>query len=249
MSTGADAYKVKDLSKGGGGFAKYRALVYGDLSLGRVIAWEFAMLFFGGVPGALGYALRGFFYRKLIPGCARKVVFGRNVTIRHPGKIRIGEGTVIDDNAVVDAKGDSNRGIEIGRGVFIGRNTIVYCKNGNIRIGDRVNISSNCQVFSSNDLSIGDGTVIGAFCYLLSGGEYDAASPVPFCEQSGTITRGPLTVGANCWLGAHVTVRDGACVGDHCVLAAGAVVVKPVPPDSVAGGVPAQVLKSLKNPA
>ena len=59
-------------------------------------------------------------------------VFGQNVVLRHPHKIRIGDNVVIDDNCLIDAKGDANRGITIGSGVFIGRNTILSCKNGDI---------------------------------------------------------------------------------------------------------------------
>ena len=43
---------------------------------------------------------------------------------------------VIDDNCLIDAKGDTNRGIDIGSGVFIGRNTILSCKNGDIDVED-----------------------------------------------------------------------------------------------------------------
>ena len=101
-------------------------------------------------------------------------------------------------------------------------------------------------VFSSNDLAIGEGTMVGSFSYLLSGGEYDPRSPVPFCRQSGMETKGPLRVGANCWLGAHVTVLDDASsIGDGAVVGAGAVVVSPIPPRSLALGVPAKVRKAL----
>jgi acetyltransferase-like isoleucine patch superfamily enzyme len=55
-----------------------------------------------------------------------------------------------------------------------------------------------------------------------------------------------LTVGANCWLGAGIVVMDAASIGDHCVVAAGAVVTQPVPPDTVVGGVPARVLKTIE---
>jgi acetyltransferase-like isoleucine patch superfamily enzyme len=175
----------------------------------------------------------------------RGVVFGRNVTVRHGRKIEIGDNVIVDDNAVLDAKGDGNRGITIGEGVYIGRNTIVYCKNGDIEIGRAANISANCQVFSSNRLVLGAGTVVGAFTYLLSGGEYDAsARAAPFAEQSGTITRGPLEIGPNCWIAAGVCVLDAASIGERCVIGAGAVVTKPIPPHSVAVGVPARVVTS-----
>jgi acetyltransferase-like isoleucine patch superfamily enzyme len=225
---------------------KYRDIYYGDLSLGRVILNEIIVTLFGGTGGALGLFLRKVFYPSMFAAVGKGVVFGRNLTVRHPQRIRIGTHVILDDNVVIDAKGVDNRGIEIGDNVYIGRNTIIYVKNGNIRIGANVNISSNCQMVSSNDMTIGADTVIGAYTYLLSGGGYDYAPGAPkFAEQNGYITKGPLTVGDNCWFGAGVTVLDAACIGEHCVIAAGAVVTEPVPANSVVGGVPARVIKTI----
>jgi acetyltransferase-like isoleucine patch superfamily enzyme len=242
-----ESFKLKDLSggTGGSGFAAYRRLMYGDAALGRVILCELLTTLFGWVPGALGLFLRSKSYPLMFGRVGPKVVFGQNVTIRHPHKIFIGSGVIVDDNAVLDAKGDTNEGITLGNNVYIGRNSIVYCKNGNITIGNLVNISSNCQVFSSNKLTIGEGTVVGAFSYFLSGGEYDIEDPTPFAMQPGTGSTGELSIGKNCWFGARVTVVDGAGIGDHCVVGAGAVVVDALPADSLAVGIPARVIKSI----
>lgn len=240
-------YKMKEVlsDEGGGAFKQYRRIQYGDTSLAFVLACELVTTLFGWIPGALGLGLRGLFYRFMFVDRRGKVIIGRNVTLRHPRKIRILGKVILDDNSVLDAKGETNEGITLGDGVYIGRNTIVYCKNGDIVLGDRVNFSSNCQVFSSNKLVMGPDTVVGAFTYLLSGGEYDADDPTPFAKQTGMNTKGPLEIGPNCWLAARVTVLDGASVGEHCVLGAGTIVTKPVPPHSVAVGIPAKVVKSL----
>ena len=231
---------------GKSGFRKYRDLYYGDMSLCRVLGIELIMMLAGGARGGVGLALRSKLYRGFFGEIGKKVFFGRNITLRHPHKIRLGSNVIIDDNCVIDAKGESNSGIEIGDNVYIGRNTIIYCKNGDICLGRNVNISSNCEVFSSNKLTIGEDTVIGAYSYLLSGGEYDYGdTDRKFSEQSGMETRGELVVGSNCWLGARVTVLDAAGIGDHCVVGAGAVVTKPIPAESVAVGVPAKVVKAL----
>ena len=231
---------------GRSGFRKYRDICYGNASFARVLRAELVMILCNGTPGALGLWLRSKLYRSMFGAVGRNVVFGRNITLRHTGKIRIGSNVVIDDNCVIDAKGETNAGITIGDGVYIGRNTIVYCKNGDIHIESKVNISSNCQVFSSNRLTIGEDTVIGAYSYFLSGGEYDYRNrDVKFSAQSGMLTKGELRVGANCWIGAGVLVLDGAGIGDHCVIGAGAVVTHPIPADSLAVGVPAKVIRQI----
>ncbi len=240
-------FKTVSSKKGAGGaFRKYRVLNYGDMPLPKMLAAELCFMLCGGMGGALGLFLRSRLYRFFFAAMGRNVFFGRNVLIRHPQRVRIGDGAIIDDNCVIDAKGETNEGISIGNNVFIGRNTIVYCKNGNIRFQDNVNISSNCQFVASNDMTIGEKTVIGAYSYLLSGGGYDFSKGAPpFAEQTGFITGGPLTVGRNCWIGARVTVLDSACLGERCVAAAGAVITKPMPSNVVVGGIPAAIIKEI----
>jgi acetyltransferase-like isoleucine patch superfamily enzyme len=245
----AEEYKVKGILKDPrrSAFRKYRDIYYGDRSLGYVIWAEFLITCFSWIPGIVGLAARAVLYPSLFRRCGRGVAFGRSITLRHAHKITLGNGVVLDDHCVVDAKGESNQGITIEDHVYIGRHSIVYCKNGDILIERQVNISSNCQVFSSNRVTLGRQTVIGAFTYILSGGEYNCRDTTrTFAEQSGMETKGPLSIGPNCWLGAHVVVADAASIGEHCVIGAGAVVVEPIPANSIAVGVPAKVVRSLE---
>ncbi len=246
MNKEASSGKLKSTLHGGGSSAaKYFSLTYGPMPRWKAILMEVTTTLFCGVPGALGLLLRSKLYRPFFGACGRGVVIGRNVTFRHPSKIRLGAGVVLDDNCVVDAKGGAGSGISLGKNVYIGRNTIVYCKGGEIEIDDDVNFSSNCIVFSSNKLSMKPGTMVGAYSYLLSGGEYDYKTGVPFTAQAGMETVGPLEIGAGCWFGARVTVLDGACIGDRCVLGAGAVVTRPLPANSLAVGVPAKMVGTV----
>ncbi|MGQ9661776.1 MAG: acyltransferase [Kiritimatiellia bacterium] len=239
--------KVAEIRSGKSPFREYLRVTYGPLPLAQALWSEIFFCWLGPLSGALGLALRSWFYPRLFASAGRRLLVGRNVTFRHPSKIRFGSGIILDDNCVVDAKGETNEGIWIEDDVFIGRGTIVYCKNGNIRLKKGVNLSSYCTVFSAHSLTVGEGTVIGGYSYLLSGGEYDFGEDArPFSQQDGMKSAGPLEIGANCWLGARVTVLDSACVGDNCVIGAGAVVTKSIPPWSVAVGVPARVVKSVR---
>ncbi len=225
---------------------KYKAIYHGDVSCLRVFRTELATALYANCPGPCGLALRKIFYPSLFKACGKGTIFGKNITLRHPSKISVGANVIVDDGVMLDAKGTSNAGISIGNNAFIGRNTIIYCKNGNIKIGDNVNISSNCTIFSSNDLTIENDVIIGAYSYLLSGGEYDHMSGEKFVDQSGMKSSGPLVIGENTWIGTRATVLDAASIGKHCVIGAGTVCIKPVDPDSVAVGVPAKVVKSIK---
>jgi acetyltransferase-like isoleucine patch superfamily enzyme len=193
------------------------------------------------VPGALGLVLRKRLYPALLGSCGRNVVFGQNVVLRHPHKIHIADNVVVDDNCLLDAKGESNAGIRIGTGVFIGRNTILSCKNGDIEIADGANIGFNCEVFSASRVRVGPRTLLAAYAYLI-GGDHDVSDPtVAVVDQ--TRTSAGIDVGAGVWIGAGVKVLDGVTIGDRAIVGAGAVVRTSVPEAATAVGVPARVLE------
>lgn len=97
---------------------------------------------------------------------------------------------------------------------------------------------------------IGNYCSIGPECVFMTGGEhrYDGLSTYPFrvklglCENE-SITRGPIVVEDDVWLGFRSTVMSGVTIGKGAVVAAGAVVTKDVPPYAIVGGVPAKVIK------
>jgi acetyltransferase-like isoleucine patch superfamily enzyme len=219
---------------------KYQALVVGRTGLRALIRHELITLVAQAMPGALGLVLRKQLYPALLGSCGRNVVFGQNVVLRHPHKIRIGDNVVIDDNCLLDAKGESNRGIQIGSGVFIGRNTILSCKDGDIDLRDGVNIGFNCEVFSASRVEIGARTLVAAYCYVI-GGDHVVTDERPVMEQGRSSTG--VRIGEAAWLGAGVKILDGASVGDGAIIGAGAVVRDAIPAGGIAVGVPARVLK------
>ena len=219
---------------------KYRELFIGRPGIGALLAYETAMLLASWVPGALGLVLRSKLYPMILGSVGRNVVFGVNVTLRHPHKIHIGDNVVIDDLCCLDAKGTDNKGITIGNGVFIGRNSILSCKNGNIRIEDGANIGFNCELFSASDVRIGRNTLVAAYAYVI-GGDHDFSDPsVPVLEQ---VRRSSgVAIGAGAWLGAGAKIMDGVTIGDRAVVGAGAVVRESIPAGAIAVGVPARVV-------
>jgi acetyltransferase-like isoleucine patch superfamily enzyme len=228
--------------KKGGKLAKYRELVLGTSSLWYLVKYELIMLLSSWVPGALGMFLRAKLYPLLLGRVGRNVTFGTNVVIRHPRKIFIGDNVVIDDNCVLDAKGPSNRGIVIGNGVFLGRNTILSCKNGDIVIEDGANIGFNCEVFSAGSVRLGKNILVAAYSYFVGGTHTFARTDIPIIEQPRD-AKG-IDIGENAWIGAHVVVLDGCRVGRDAIIGAGAVVNSDIPDYAIAVGMPARVVKS-----
>ena len=227
---------------GGGQSARerYSALVVGRSGWGALIRYEMVQLLGQNTPGALGLALRKALFPSLLGSCGRNVVFGQNVVLRHPHKIRIGDNVVIDDNCLIDAKGESNAGISIGSGVFLGRNSILSCKNGDIELGDGANIGFNCEVFSASRVAIGRDTLLAAYCYVI-GGDHDFSDPGAAVLAQARRSAG-VSIGAGAWLGAGAKILDGVTIGDRAVVGAGAVVREAVAEAAIAVGVPARVV-------
>jgi acetyltransferase-like isoleucine patch superfamily enzyme len=221
--------------------AKYQDLVVGSRSLWRLLAYELIVTCTSWVPGALGLVLRRIFYPLLLGRCGRNVTFGHGVVLRHPGKIRLGDDVVVDDLVVLDAKGTANEGITVGAGVFLGRATILSCKDGDIVLGDHVNIGFHSEVFSGSRVTVGRYGLFAAYTYLVGGGHAFDQQGVPVIEQPRT-SRG-IALGENVWLGTGVKVLDGVRMGRDVVVGAGAVVTSDLPDGVVAAGVPARVVR------
>jgi len=64
---------------------------------------------------------------------------------------------------------------------------------------------------------------------------------IPIHQQP--VSMAPIVIEDDCWIGANVVVTSGVTIGKHCVIAAGAVVTKSIPPFSIAVGNPARIIK------
>ncbi len=223
---------------------RYMDLFVGERGWWPLLRYEAVMLLASWVPGALGFVLRRLLYPRLLGACGRNVAFGVNVTLRHPRKIRLGDDVAVDDGCVLDAKGTANEGIRIGRRVFLGRNTIVACKDGDIVLEDGVNVSYQCAIFSASSVRIGADTLLAAYCYVVGGGHEFGRTDVPVLRQARP-SKG-IDIGRGGWLGAGAIVLDGVSVGHDAVVGAHAVVTEDIPPFAVAAGAPARVIRDRR---
>jgi acetyltransferase-like isoleucine patch superfamily enzyme len=226
--------------RGAGPFRKYQDLVVGSPSLLKLALFELVTCLTW-VPGALGLVLRKVFYPLVLASVGRNVVFGQGVVLRHPGKIRIGDDVTVDDLVLLDAKGTTNQGITIGNGVFLGRGTILSCKDGDITLGDHVNIGFHSEIFSGSSVTVGHHGLFAAYTYLVGGGHEFESTDKAVIDQPRS-SRG-IALGSNVWLGAGVKVLDGVTIGSDVVVGAGAVVTEDLPDGVVAAGMPARVLR------
>ena len=109
----------------------------------------------------------------------------------------------------------------------------------NITIGSHVFINAGCKFQDQGGIFIDDGALIG-HNVVLATLNHDMAP-----EKRQQLHPAPIHIGKNVWIGANATVTAGVTIGDNAVIAAGAVVVRDVPADTVVGGVPAKIIKSI----
>jgi acetyltransferase-like isoleucine patch superfamily enzyme len=112
----------------------------------------------------------------------------------------------------------AHREVQIGKGVYIGNR----CTLGKVMIEDDVAIGSNVDILS------------GRYQHA-----FDKLSQ-PILKQGGTFHA--VVIGRNSWIGNSSVVM--AHIGENCIIGVGSVVVRPIPPCSVAAGNPAAVKKS-----
>ena len=126
-------------------------------------------------------------------------------------------------------------GASVGRDVRIhpaARITLPW----NLRIGDQASIGDRALVYNLGPVSIGARSTISHLAHLCAG-SHDYQDPgLP-------LLRLPISIGADAWICAQAFVGPGLALGDGCVVAAGAVVTRPVAPWTVVGGNPAVLLR------
>ena len=118
-----------------------------------------------------------------------------------------------------------------------------HCDHGTaIILGENVFMNYDCIMLDGGYIRIGKHTLIGPHCQF-----YTPQHPMDYVERrEEKETAYSITIGEDCWLGGNVVVCPGVTIGNRCIIAAGSVVTKDIPDDSLAAGVPAVVKRSLK---
>ncbi|MCU0430083.1 MAG: acyltransferase [Cytophagaceae bacterium] len=176
------------------------------------------------------------------------LMLGESVKFNYVSGIRLGKMVSIGDYSFLSGLGTD--GLRIGDHSSIGAFSRLICSSNfqrlgiGIRIGKHVGIGEYAFIGGAGGVSIGDECIIGQYLSCHPENHEYQNLKVPIRLQG--CTRKGITIGPNCWIGAKVTILDGVEIGQHCVIAAGSVVTKSFPSYSVIGGVPARILRSLR---
>ena len=106
------------------------------------------------------------------------------------------------------------------------------------RIGRNVFVNQNCTFYDLGGLDIGDDVMIGPNVSLITSGH-----PLEPSQRRAGVVAKPIVIERNVWIAAGATIIGGVTVGENSVVAAGSVVTKDVPPNTLVGGNPARVIR------
>ena len=151
----------------------------------------------------------------------------------------IGRGSHVSRKARLEARWGSQ--LTIGEETSINHGAIVAATGGHIRIGARGYVGHYAVLYGGGGLTIGDDVLIGPGVLVAAANHRFERVDVPINQQAES--RLGIVVESDVWIGGHAIIVDGVRVGTGAVIAAGSVVTRDVPPYTVVGGVPAQVIR------
>ena len=109
----------------------------------------------------------------------------------------------------------------------------------NISVGEGVFINACCHFQDHGGVTLGDGCQIGHNVVFAT------LNHELLPERRNVTHPAPIVLGKKVWVGSNATILQGVTIGDNAVVAAGAVVTKDVPANTIVGGVPARVIKRI----
>lgn len=172
------------------------------------------------------------------------------VTARSKGVVKeFGKGSLIAPGVKIMTP----QNISIGNNSSIMSHCIIEtCEvdgnNPQLEIGDRVSIGEYSHITCANKVVIGNGVLTGRFVLITDNSHgnntKDVVDIAPLARE--IHSNGPVHIGENVWIGDKVTILPNVKIGKGCIIAANAVVTKDIPEYSVAAGIPAKIIKTIK---
>jgi acetyltransferase-like isoleucine patch superfamily enzyme len=133
--------------------------------------------------------------------------------------------------------------ITIGDGSEINDYVIIRTARNKVSIGSNTQVNPFTVIYGGSGVIIGNNVMIAPHCMIASGNHDFKQTEYPM-RFAGTLTKGPIIIEDNVWIGANCTITDGVVIGKESVIGANSVVTKNVEPWSVMSGVPAVKIAS-----
>lgn len=189
--------------------------------------------------------IRGLLIKIHLKHSSGLIFIGKKCKITFKNKISFGRTVTIGDYVEINAL--SKYGVVIGNNVSILKGTIIECTGvindlgEGITIGNNVGIAQNCFIQVRGNVIIGNNVIFGPNVSIFSENHNYSSLELPISVQG--VTRKGVIINDGVWLGTRTIIMDGVSIGEGSIVAAGSVVTKDVPPFTIVGGVPANIIK------
>ena len=120
------------------------------------------------------------------------------------------------------------------------KNRCYFGDGSRLSVGNDSQLGQNARL--QGDITVGDDCVMGPDVVIMATSHGHDRTDIPIRLQRGW--EKPIRIGNDVWIGTRAIILPGVEIGDHCIVAAGAVVTKSFPPYSVVAGVPARIVKN-----
>lgn len=217
----------------------------------------------GWIPLPLGTHTRNALYRTIFCRLGQDVNIQPGVSFTDGGCVELGDRVRISSGSTLDAQGESR--IFLDDRVFLDQDVRISCGGkGQAKLEKDVSLDRgvDIKVHGQGRTTIGQDTYIGPYTCLSGYGDitigkdcliashaslyahnYSFEDADKLIRLQGYSHKG-IQIEDNCWLGSGVRIMDGVTIGTGSIIGAGAVVTKDIPPNSIAVGTPAKVIKS-----
>lgn len=193
------------------------------------------------------FYIRGFMLLRGLLKLRRKVFLGKNVTFLNKSNFVLGKNVTIESYTILD--GYASEKIVLGDNTKIGMyskllstsHLATYGKG--LKMGNNSAIGDYTHFGAPGGIEIGNDVIMGSYISFHSE-NHNFSDTTKLIREQGVTSKG-IKLGNNIWVGAKVTFLDGCVVGNNSVVAAGAVVNGVYPDNSVIGGIPAKVIKTI----
>ena len=185
------------------------------------------------------------YYKKKMKHMGDNVYIGSGVKIVNPQYITLGNNVIIGDNVTLIAAGEG--GIVLGDNVCIKDRVYLDSERdetGYIHVGNNTYIGTGTTLHGHMGLEIGDHCLLAQNITMTPYSHHYEDPNHDIAVQGGHCRK--VTIGRDVYIGMSTTILYSGDIGEGSVIGSGSVVVKPIPPYSVAVGVPAKVIRNRK---
>jgi acetyltransferase-like isoleucine patch superfamily enzyme len=202
--------------------------------------WQGTVLtLLSGLPTPLGPVMRSMAYRTVLGGMGSDCSIEPNVRLLVPRRIFLGNRVTLGERCLLDANTPQGR-IELQDDVRLSRECYIVTGKGEVVIGPKSHIGHRCLMYGTRDIRIGRDALLANDVQLICGNHTFARRDIPIRAQP--VAGAPIVIEDDVYLGASAIVLGGTTIGKGCVVGAGAIVTRSLPPYSIATGIPARVV-------